>query len=143
MANQKQRSRRAKEKRHGIEIVEIDEEGNERVLDSSVLKPAGPPARVKGKDAKGSGKGASGRGGARGAAAYREVKPASWGRALKRAGIFGPLFLVFFLLVKPEKTGTAAVVIQALAMIALFVPLSYYMDRFAYRQYLRRSGKSG
>lgn len=136
MANQKQRSRRAKEKRHGIEIVEIDEEGNERVLDSGALKPAAPPARVQGKGKeRGSSSGKTARG-------YREVKPASWGRALKRAGIFGPIFLVFFLVVKPEKTGTAAVVIQALAMIVLFVPMSYYMDRFAHRQFVKRSGKS-
>jgi hypothetical protein len=136
MANSKQRRRREKEKRHGIEIVEIDEEGNERVLDSSALKPAAPPARVKGKGSSPAAAKSSSRGGT-----YREVKPPSWSRALKRAGIFGPIFLVFFLVVKPEKTGTAAVVIQALAMIALFVPMSYYMDRFAYRAYQKRLAK--
>ena len=136
MANQKQRSRRAKEKRHGIEIVEIDEEGNERVLDSSVLKTAAPPERVKGKKGSASGQAPSRRGSSR-----REPQPPSWRRALRRAGIFGPIFLVFFLVVKPDKTSTASVVIQALAMIALFVPMSFYMDRFAYRAYQKRMAK--
>ena len=38
MANQKQRRRRAKEKRHAYELVEIDSEGNETVLTASTLK---------------------------------------------------------------------------------------------------------
>ena len=137
VASSKQRRRREKEKRHGIEIVEIDEEGNERVLDSSALKAAEPPSRVKG----GKGSTASGSSSSR-AGSRRDVRPASWGRALKRAAIFGPIFLVFFLVVKPDKTSTAAVVIQALAMIALFVPMSYFMDRFAYRTYQKRIAKA-
>ena len=55
-----------------------------------------------------------------------------------RAGIFGPIFLLFFLVVKPEKTGTAAVIIQALLMILIFVPLTYYVDKAAYRSYHKR-----
>ena len=51
MATQKQRRRRAKEKRHAYDLVEIDAEGNETVLSPSELKeqpPAKPAAKVKG-----------------------------------------------------------------------------------------------
>ena len=41
MATQKQRRRRAKEKRHEYDLVEIDGEGNETVLTSSDLKADG------------------------------------------------------------------------------------------------------
>ena len=42
MANQKQRRRRAKEKRHEYDLVEIDEEGNETVLSASEVKSETP-----------------------------------------------------------------------------------------------------
>ena len=42
MATQKQRRRRAKEKRHQYDLVEIDGEGNETVLSSSDLKSEAP-----------------------------------------------------------------------------------------------------
>ena len=48
MATQKQRRKRAKEKRHAYDLVEIDAEGNETVLSASELKteaPAKPPAK--------------------------------------------------------------------------------------------------
>jgi hypothetical protein len=131
VANQKQRRRRDKEKRHGIEIVEIDEDGNERVVDRSELRPAAPPARVKGgKPSSGSGKPVSKRG---------APQPASWKRAGKRAAIFGPLFFAFILLTN-RKGNVAGQVITAVILIALFVPMSYYMDRFAYRMYQKRLG---
>ena len=41
MANQKQRRRRAKEKRHQYDLVEIDGEGNETVLSASDVKSRG------------------------------------------------------------------------------------------------------
>ncbi len=86
VANQKQRRRREKEKRHGIEIVEIDEDGNERVVERSELRPAAPPARVKG-SVKG-GKPAAGGRQARGAACpsrRRGSAPASAPRSSARS----------------------------------------------------------
>ena len=44
MASQKQRRKRAKEKRHAYDLVEIDGEGNETVLTASDLKVEGPSA---------------------------------------------------------------------------------------------------
>ena len=46
MANQKQRRRRAKEKRHQYDLVQIDEEGNETVLSASDVKAEAPATRV-------------------------------------------------------------------------------------------------
>ena len=38
MATQKQRRKRAKEKRHAYDLVEIDSEGNETVLSAGAIK---------------------------------------------------------------------------------------------------------
>src|SRR5262245_37876222 len=43
VANQKQRRRRAKEKRHAYDLVEIDSEGNETVLRASEVKREDAP----------------------------------------------------------------------------------------------------
>jgi hypothetical protein len=132
MANEKQRRRREKEKRHGIEIVEIDEEGNERVVGASDLKTAAPPARVKGSG-----------GGSKPAQPSRrgEPKPPSWQRAMKRAAIFGPLFIVFVLLTSKDRNVLSAI-LTIVPLLVIFVPMSYYMDRFAYRMYQKRLGKT-
>ena len=54
MATQKQRRKRAKEKRHQYDLVEIDAEGNETVLSSSGLKSEAPSTpRPKSSDTKG------------------------------------------------------------------------------------------
>ena len=47
MANQKQRRRRAKEKRHQYDLVEIDGEGNETVLSASDVKSEAPERQAK------------------------------------------------------------------------------------------------
>jgi hypothetical protein len=86
MASRKQRRRREKEKRHDYEIVEIDSEGNETILDSSVLKPessrngkASPSRKARG--------GQPDRG-------RRIVQEPSWGRVMKRGLMFAPIFFV-------------------------------------------------
>jgi len=132
MANQKQRKRREKEMRHGIEIVEIDEEGNERVLESSELKPAAPPPRVKGS---GSSKSRASEPPRRGV-----PQPPSWKRAGKRTAIFAPIFFIFVLLTSRERNVVGAL-LTMVPLILLFVPMSYYMDRFAYRMYQKRIAK--
>jgi hypothetical protein len=88
MANQKQRRRRAKEKRHAYELVEIDSEGNETVLTASTLRAEDPqdakPAKARaGAPAKG-GRGAP--------------QPPTWRKVLKRGALFAPIFLATVLL---------------------------------------------
>ena len=132
MPSRKQRRRRAKERRHDYEYVYLDEEGNETEAPEEGAEPS------RGRDGK------EGRNGAKGAraksgAAIREVKPPAWGRSIRRAALFLPLFFIVFSLVN-KSMPVATRVLSSVAYSALFVPLTYMMDRMAYRTYLRRSG---
>src|SRR5205085_195072 len=69
----------------------------------------------------------------------------TWSRAAERsepnrARLFLPLFFIVFSLVN-KKTAIEWRFLSSLAYSALFVPLTYVMDRTAYRTYLRRSGQ--
>jgi hypothetical protein len=80
MATQKQRRRRAKEKRHEYDLVEIDAEGNETVVSASALKDEEPkraktPAKARSRSTRG------------------VPQPPSWRRVAKRGAIFAPIFL--------------------------------------------------
>ena len=88
MANQKQRRRRAKEKRHAYDLVEIDSEGNETVLTANEVK-----SETGSRDAKrdGARQSAPAKGG-------RGAQPPTWPRVLKRGALFGPIFLATVLL---------------------------------------------
>ena len=118
MASQKQRRRRAKEKRHEYDLVEIDAEGNETVLTSSELKSESPTrAPVKKNQQKGGGKttSRSGRG---------NPQPPSWPRVLKRGAIFAPIFFA------------------TVYLLAVFVPFSYFMDRLVGRSHEKRQARN-
>lgn len=134
MATQKQRRRRAKEKRHDYELVYVDEEGVERPVERDE-EPRKPPARA----SRASGKpGAKGKPAAGGARRGREVQPPSWRRVIKRGGIFAPIFFATVLLLGNGKIGYAQAVFQALLLLAVFVPFSYFMDRVMWRQQQKR-----
>ena len=134
MATRKQRRRREKEKRHEYELVEIDAEGNETVLHSSELKVAAPPGRVKKTAAPAKAKPQGGR---------RAVQPPSWRRVLKRGLIFAPLFFATVLLLGRGKITIAGAVVQAVLLMAVFVPFSYFMDRLLWRSFEKRAARSG
>jgi hypothetical protein len=133
MPSRKQRRRRAKERRHEYEYVYVDDTGHE-------VEP--PPdeevqhGRHRGRRATNGGTPA--RGNRRGP--VREVKPPSWNRSLRRAALFLPLFFIVFSLVN-KKMAIEVRLLSSLAYSALFVPLTYMMDRTAWRTYLRRSGQ--
>jgi hypothetical protein len=134
VANQKQRRRRAKEKRHDYDLVEIDAEGNETVLSASDLKPdepAKPPAKAKG--GKGSSPPAT-RGG-------RPLQPPSWRRVAKRGLIFAPIFFATVLLLGGGRITWVGAAVQTLLLLAVFIPFSYVMDRFVYRSGMKRLAK--
>jgi hypothetical protein len=130
MATQKQRRKRAKEKRHEYELVEIDGEGNETVLSASELKSE-TAARAPAK------KGASG-----GAAKTRfgrgTPQPPTWSRVLKRGAIFAPIFLATVLLLGGDRITFAGAVLQSVFLLAIFVPFSYLMDRLVWRSHEKR-----
>jgi hypothetical protein len=133
MPSRKQRRRRAKERRHEYEYVYVDDSGEE-------VEP--PPdeqperGRARGKPAANGGKTARAQGGR----ALREAKPPSWGRSVRRALLFLPLFFIVFSLVS-KKMAVEVRLLSSVAYSALFVPLTYLMERTAYRTYLRRSGQ--
>jgi hypothetical protein len=132
MANQKQRRRRAKEKRHAYDLVEIDSEGNETVLSATELKTdAGPksPAK-KAQPARGQAK--RGRG---------TPQPPSWPRVLKRGAIFAPIFLATVLLLAGNRLSFAGAVVQTVFLLAIFVPFSYFMDRLVWRSHEKRQAR--
>lgn len=135
MPTKKQRRRRAKTFRHEYDFVVEDEEGNEVPVESSDLRAerterdkeraAAKPAKTP----------------ARGGRVGREPSPASWQRAFRRGGIMGALMLAAFLfLFKSAPIGVR--VAWGVFYAAAFVPLTYFIDRTAYRSYQKRLART-
>ena len=125
MATQKQRRKRAKEKRHAYDLVQIDEEGNETVLSASDLKSESPPTAAPRKsDARASAKSKPARG---------TPQPPSWRRVLKRGALFAPIFLATVMLLAGDRLSFAGALVQTAFLLAVFVPFSYFMDRLVWR----------
>ena len=129
MPTRKQRRRQQKERRHEYEVVYVDDEGNE----------VEPPPEVEAKPDRGAKIGRASKNG-KGGRPVREAKEPSWQRSGKRALLFFPLFFIVFSLVN-KGASIEARLLASLGYSALFVPLTYMMDRTAYRSYLRRSGR--
>jgi hypothetical protein len=134
MPSRKQRRRRAKERRHEYEYVYVDDAGQE------IESPPEEKAERNRPRAKSNANGRKASRGGKGARPVREAKPPSWNRSLRRALLFLPLFFIVFSLVN-KKTAIEVRFLESLLYSALFVPLTYVMDRTAYRTYLRRSGR--
>jgi hypothetical protein len=134
MASQKQRRRRAKEKRHEYDLVEIDAEGNETVLSSSELKTESPPrSPAKKSQPKGATKQRYGRG---------TPQPPSWQRVVKRGAIFAPIFFATVLLLAGDSLKWQGAIVQTLFLLAVFVPFSYFMDRLVWRSHEKRQARN-
>ena len=134
MASQKQRRRRAKEKRHEYDLVEIDAEGNETVLSSSELKAESTPRSPAKKSQPKSGtKSRSGRG---------SPQPPSWQRVVKRGAIFAPIFFATVLLLAGDSLKWQGAIVQTLFLLAVFVPFSYFMDRLVWRSHEKRQARN-
>lgn len=135
MATQKQRRRRAKEKRHDYDLVYIDEDGVEQPVERED-GPRKPPSRVgKGTTATKSTKTpTAGKRGRRG----REVQPPSWNKVLKRGAIFAPIFFATVMLLGGGKMTIQSAALQTVLLIGVFIPFSYFMDRVVWRQQQKR-----
>ena len=133
MPTRKQRRRRQKEFRHDYGFVTYDEEGNEVEVDPSELRPEKrKPDKPKANASSGSGKSKR---------PLREPPVPSWRRSLRRGGVWGGVMfvvVVFFF----KSTPVAGRIAIGLLYAVAFVPLTYWIDRVAYRSYLKRSGKS-
>jgi hypothetical protein len=130
MASKKQRRRREKLQRHEWELVEIDEEGNETPVEVAARAEKKKESTAKSGGAK-----------ARTRRPLREVKPPSWRRASTRALLFAPLLYIFLSIGKSAPPVVTRLGI-ALLYAAIFVPMFFLVDRFAYRAYRRRVGDS-
>ena len=139
MATQKQRRRRAKEKRHDYDLVFIDEEG----VEQPVERPEAPRKPV-GRGAKGSStKSSSSKQPARNRSG-RPAQPPSWRKVLKRGAIFAPIFFATVVLLSGKgmtATNIRNSLIQTVLLIAVFIPFSYFMDGVVWRQTQKRMSK--
>jgi hypothetical protein len=128
MPTRKQRRRRAKDFRHDMRVFEIDAEGNEVAL-AELRAPDEPKRKVVKQPAK-----------SRSGRPMKEPPLPSWRRAVKRGGTMGGVMLLAFLFVLksgplPQRIGIG--LFYGLA----FIPLTYWIDRTAYRTYQRRLAK--
>lgn len=129
MPTRKQRRRRDKTFRHEYDTVLIDEDGNETPL--AELRTHDEPKKSKPAPQKGRPKGGRG--------APREVPPPSWERAFRKGGMWGVVMLVVSVLFLFRTAPIALRVGWGVLYAIAFVPLTYYVDRTAYRAYIRRS----
>src|ERR1700720_1139983 len=129
MPTRKQRRRREKSFRHEYGFVTYDEEGNEVEVEPSALRAEKQkPDKPKAKSSSG------------GRRPGRVPPLPSWRRSLRRGGIWGGVMFVVVVAFFRTKPLAGPIAIGGLYAIA-FVPLTYWIDRFAYRSYLKRSGK--
>jgi hypothetical protein len=118
MATKKQRRRRAKEHRH--EYVWVDDEGNEVDVDGDPAEKAAAKSTSR---------------------IQRDPQTPSWRRSLKRGLIFAPIMLGTVFLLSPD-LPTSQKVTQTLLIVAIFIPFSYFIDRFFYRSFQRRRARN-
>lgn len=136
MPTKKQRRRREKSFRHEYDFVIEDDEGNEVPVESSELR-AERTERDKERAAAKPARSQTGRGGR----ALKEPPEPTWQRAFRRGGIMGGLMLVAFVFLfknAPIEIRLLWGVFYALA----FVPLTYFIDRTAYRSYQKRQART-
>ncbi len=126
MPTRKQRRRRDKDFRHDMRVFEVDEEGNEVAIAELRTKD---DEKAPAKKAKAAAK--------KPPRGLKEVQPPSWERALKRGGLMGGAMLLLFVFLLRSgrcRSGSRSACSTPIA----FIPLTYFVDRTAYRTYLKR-----
>jgi hypothetical protein len=134
MPTRKQRRREAKAKRHEYEFVYVDGDGNE--LDDVPAEVVEPKRRNGAKPEPSQAKKQTPQTRGR-----RTPQPPSWSRAAKRSGFLGVAILVLFSF--SAKGNLLAVLVPAVLFTLLYIPMMYYMDRFAYRRWQVRQQGGG
>jgi hypothetical protein len=128
MPTRKQRRRREKDFRHDVRVFEVDAEGNEVSL--AELRSSEERTPAKAKQPQKQLRTAKGR-------PIRVPPEPSWHRAMKRGGFMGGAMLLAFVFLftsAPLPLRLAWGVFYA----AAFIPLTYWIDRTAYRSYQKR-----
>jgi hypothetical protein len=128
MPTRKQRRRRDKDFRHDVRVFEVDEEGNEVPI-AELRAREEKPKKEKPQARKQTG----GR-------PIREVPQPSWRRAIKRGGLMGGGMLLIFLFVLKSGGLPQRIAIGVFYAVA-FIPLTYFVDRTAYRSYEKRMAR--
>jgi len=131
MSTRKQKRRELKAQRHDYEFVYFDGEGKE--LDEVPEELEQPK-----KERTNGSKPAAGKKGQPVSRGRRQPPQPSWSRAFKRGGMLGAVVLILFSL--GSKGHIARVIPLALVYTLLFVPFTFYIDRFAYRRWEARQG---
>ena len=130
MPSKKQRRRREKERRHEFEEAYYDAEGNEITRDEYEQLVAESPAHAPAANGAAPSKPIQ-RGG-------RTIHPPSWRRVLKRGLLFAPLMYLTLYFLSPEGATPLRIAFSTAYLLALFIPFSYFMDRFMYRRFAAR-----
>jgi hypothetical protein len=131
MPTRKQRRRRDKDFRHDVRVFEVDEEGNEiPIAELRAREESEKPPKPQAKKQQ-----------ARSRSAGRVVPEPSWERAVKRGGMMGGAMLLVFLFVLKTGPLPQRIMIGVFYAVA-FVPLTYWIDRTAYRSYHKRLARS-
>ena len=138
MPTRKQKRRDLKSKRHDYEFVYVDGDGNElEEVPEELLEQAQPKKeRTNGSTPKS--KSTPAKRGQQGPRGRRQPPVPSWSRALKRGGMLGVVVLILFSF--GAKGHIARVIPLALLYTLLFVPFTYYIDRFAYKRWQAKQG---
>jgi hypothetical protein len=136
MPSRKQRRRAQKERRHEYETVWLDAEGNE--LEEP---PEDLPAATEKRGNNGKPKAQPQRGGRAG----RVPSPPSWERAARRSLILGAVIFALFFVLGAKNGGHNIASALGLAGLytLLFIPFTYFLDRFAYNRFQRRAEQQG
>ncbi|HVM56949.1 MAG TPA: hypothetical protein VMT74_05765 [Gaiellaceae bacterium] len=140
MPTRKQRRREAKEKRHDYEFVYVDSEGHEVEVPEEET-PAAKPAKSDDRR-NGSGPAAQqqkGKAPQKGGRQARVPQAPSWQRATKRAALLGIIvFILFSFTASRSHAGWVAALLPAVIYTALFIPFTYWLDRYAYNRYMAK-----
>jgi hypothetical protein len=143
MPTKKQRRRALKERRHEYETVWIDEEGNELEGPPEDFVTAPPEKRDpnRGDGAKPKAKAPQQRRG-------RPVKvppPPSWERSAKRSLILGgAIFALFYILGSKNGHHSLGTALGFAGIYTLlFIPFTYFIDRFSHNRWQRRAEEQG
>jgi len=132
MPSRKQRRRRDKTFRHEYETLLLDEEGNETPL--AAMREEREQQRAEKKPAKPAAKGA------RAQRTLREPPAPTWRRAFRRGGLMGGAIFVAFAFVLHGGSTQSRMLIGLVYGLA-FIPVTYWVDRIAYRSYEKRMAK--
>ena len=130
MPSKKQRRRREKLKRHQWEEVYVDEEGRELDPEEAEALVGQTTRRAERKNAEPQ------------KAGRRPIEPPSWRKTLRRGALFFPLMLITVFLLAGDAVTTTGKIMQALVLMAFFLPFSYFMDSMVWRSYQRRLART-